>query len=200
MKKILVVMLLAVLGLSLAYANEAFGLRAGLNLTNRTYSGSNDIDTDNRIGFHAGVVAQYPIGKYLVLQPELMYTQKGWSWTVDIPIVDDIVTTYKLDSVELPILLKMNLDFGSVAIQPFVAPQLSYCVIAERHVNDNVFKIMDDINPFQYGAQFGLDLQLNKSMLIGGRYQMGFSDIFDDDNDNVSYTHNGILISFGYLF
>jgi hypothetical protein len=39
-----------VLGLSLAYANEAFGLRAGLNLTNRTYSGSNDIDTDNRIG------------------------------------------------------------------------------------------------------------------------------------------------------
>ena len=29
---------------------------------------------------------------------------------------------------------------------------------------------------------------------------MGFSDIFDDDNDNVSYTHNGILISFGYLF
>ncbi len=79
MKKILVVMLLAVLGLSLAYANEAFGLRAGLNLTNRTYSGSNDIDTDNRIGFHAGVVAQYPIGKYLVLQPELMYTQKGWS-------------------------------------------------------------------------------------------------------------------------
>lgn len=36
MKKILVVMLLAVLGLSLAYANEAFGLRAGLNLTNRT--------------------------------------------------------------------------------------------------------------------------------------------------------------------
>jgi hypothetical protein len=129
-----------------------------------------------------------------------MYTQKGWSWTVDMPIVDDIVTTYKLDSVELPILLKMNLDFGSVAIQPFVAPQLSYCVIAERHVNDNVFKIMDDINPFQYGAQFGLDLQLNKSMLIGGRYQMGFSDIFDDDNDNVSYTHNGILISFGYLF
>lgn len=200
MKKTLIILLLAVLGLSLAYANEAFGVRAGVNLTNRSYSGDNDVNTDDRLGFHLGMLAQYPVGKYIILQPELMYTQKGYNWLIEVPILDDITYQIRTDYVELPILLKLNLDLGSLAIQPFVAPQISYGVIAERQINDNVEKIMDEINPLQYGGQIGLDLQINDDLLVGGRYQMDLSDIWDDNNDDVSYTHNGIVFSIGYLF
>ncbi len=200
MKKVLLIIVLAVFGLSLALADEALGIRAGVNLTNRSYSGDNDIETSDRLGFHAGMLVQYPVGKYLMLQPELMYTQKGYNWLIEIPLLDDIAYQIRTDYVELPILLKLNLDFGGVAIQPFVAPQVGYAVVAERQINTNIEKIMDELSPFQYGGQLGLDLQINDDLLVGGRYNINLTDIWDDDDANVAYTHNGWVFSIGYLF
>lgn len=55
-----------------------FGARVGLNLSNVWDSEGQDFDADAKLGFAGGVFAGIPIGKYIGVQPELIFSQKGF--------------------------------------------------------------------------------------------------------------------------
>ena len=51
-----------------------FGIKAGLNIANMY----DDIDgTESKIGFCGGGFVTFGLGNLVVVQPEVMYTQKG---------------------------------------------------------------------------------------------------------------------------
>ena len=55
-----------------------FGLKAGVNNANVYDSEGEDFDTDAKLGFAGGAFLAIPLGKIVGLQPEVMYSQKGF--------------------------------------------------------------------------------------------------------------------------
>jgi len=51
-----------------------------------------------------------------------------------------------------------------------------------------------------YGVDFGLDITFLNQFLIGARYSLGLADIYDDDNEDITTTNNGLMISLGVMF
>ncbi len=201
MKKTMIILLLALLGLSLAYAETAYGMRGGLNITNREFSGDNDLTTGDRTGFHAGLLAQLRTEANIIIQPELLYMQKGY--TYDGLLIDH---TFNYDYVELPVAIKYDINLKGFHLQPFVAPQVGYAVIA-KNIQDNVvdaldgeLDMIDDINRVNYGVDLGLDIMVLDDLLLGARYEIGLADIGVALKDDDIHTHKGWIFSIGYLF
>lgn len=55
-----------------------FGGKVGLNVSNVWDSRDDSFRADGKAGFVGGIFAGIPIGQYLGIQPELLYSQKGF--------------------------------------------------------------------------------------------------------------------------
>ena len=55
-----------------------FGLKAGVNVSNIYDTQGENTSADSKVGFVGGAFLSIPIGKFLGLQPELLYSQKGF--------------------------------------------------------------------------------------------------------------------------
>jgi opacity protein-like surface antigen len=210
MKKTLILTSILLFCLSLAWGQVSYGIRAGLNSTNRDWSEDNDIDTGDRTGFHAGLIMQYRTDANFIVQPELLYTQKGFNYTIDLPLINDDVHEITLDYVELPLVLKYDFNLKGFHIQPLVAPQIGYAIKASHTSTlwDSDTDLIEKINKINYGVDLGLDLMIMNDFLIGARYQIGLADIGltnygnEDDHDKADekLTHKGFMVSLGYIF
>lgn len=54
------------------------GARVGVNLSNVWDSEGQDFDADPKLGFAGGIFVGIPIGKYIGVQPEVLFSQKGF--------------------------------------------------------------------------------------------------------------------------
>ena len=93
MKNCILSLVLCLLGSTISFAQEEeayqsnrtdfrkrvlFGLKAGLNYANVYDSEGEDFNADSKLGVAAGAFIAIPIGKLLGIQPEIMYSQKGF--------------------------------------------------------------------------------------------------------------------------
>lgn len=195
MKKVVLITLLAVLGISFAFGQSIYGLCGGLNLSN--YSG--DPDMDSKIGFHGGMIMQYHMHPMLILQPELLYTQRGAQdeFTV-LGVKTEIKQT--LHYIELPIMVKLDLGEGNLKFQPYLGPEFRYLIKGNQKTKigstENTREIKN-LKDFDFGLGFGVDVVFNTNMLVGARYSMGLTEI-DDDGGDVKNT--SFMINLGILY
>lgn len=61
--------------------NLMFGLKAGTNYANVYDAQGEEFDNDAKFGFAGGLFLSIPIGKFLGVHPEIMYSQKGFHAT-----------------------------------------------------------------------------------------------------------------------
>jgi hypothetical protein len=59
----------------------SFGLKAGANFSNVYDTESDDFVADGKFGFAGGGFVVIPLGKLFGLQPEVLYSQKGYKST-----------------------------------------------------------------------------------------------------------------------
>jgi hypothetical protein len=84
-----------------------FGLKAGANYSNIYDSKAQEFNTDYKFGFTAGAFLTMPIGKYIGLQPEILFSQKGYMSTgtfLTIPYKFTHTTSY----IDIPLLLALK--------------------------------------------------------------------------------------------
>jgi len=100
----------------------SLGIKAGLNLANVYNSKAESFDADPKLGFAAGGFLNIPLSAALAIQPEVMYSQKGYSATGLI-----IGSTYKLsytfNYLDVPLLLVLRL---SPTLNVVVGPQINF--------------------------------------------------------------------------
>lgn len=192
MKKTFVISMLLLLGITFAFAQGNYGVRAGLNLSNL----DGNRKADNKIGFHAGFMMDYKLHPFIIIQPELLYTQRGTQREIS-----KVTTSRLLHYVELPIFLKGSFGTPDIKIEPYLGPEFRYLVKGGRKVKggDNESTTdydKDYINSFDWGLGFGLDLRINRDMLLGARYSMGMTEVFKDGKDK----NTSIMINLGYSY
>ena len=58
-----------------------FGMKAGANFSNIYDAKNQEFNVDFKVGFAAGAFLSIPIGKFIGLQPEILFSQKGYKAT-----------------------------------------------------------------------------------------------------------------------
>ena len=179
MKKVIIILALLGLSLGVVFAQSVYGLRAGVNFSN--YSGD-DADEDSRFGVNGGMIMQYHLHPLFILQPELIYTQRGAQSETE-GFVMETKTSDTLHYVELPLFLKLDLGQGNLKLQPYLGPELRYLIkgVHKEEVSDHEESVdMENLRDFDYGLGLGLDVVANINFMIGIRYSIGMNEIFEE--------------------
>lgn len=195
MKKVILIVFLA-LGLSqISNAQINFGIKGGVNYNNNgdatlSSTGNDIIDgAESKSGFHAGVWfrGKLPIlGLYL--RPEIVYTQVKSEYTYK-----SAATDYDFKKLDVPVLLgKKVLGFGNV----FIGPSFQYIIEDDFSFSD---LSSDDFDKFSVGMQMGFGVEFGK-VGLDVRWERGLSDSearFTDNNTNITVDNRTNQIIFG---
>lgn len=157
-----------------------FGVKAGANLSNVYDSQGEQFNADSKLGLAAGVFVALPLGKYFGIQPEILFSQKGYKGSGSI-LGSDYSFSYTSNYIDVPLLLA----FKPISLITIVAgPQYSFLIkdnytfnsalinVDQENVfeNDNIRKntlsflggIDFNLNRIVIGTRVGWDLQANK--------------------------------------
>ncbi|NTU94938.1 MAG: PorT family protein [Bacteroidales bacterium] len=189
MKKVILVFAFAtfMFGSIFAQKNSAdfreklsFGVKAGVNLSNVYDSQGEQFNADSKLGLAAGVFVALPLGKYFGIQPEILFSQKGYKGSGSI-LGSDYSFSYTSNYIDVPLLLA----FKPISLITIVAgPQYSFLIkdnytfnsalinIDQEYEfeNDNIRKntlsflggVDFNLNRIVIGTRVGWDLQANK--------------------------------------
>ena len=148
-----------------------YGVVAGRNIA--TIKSTKGDSQDIILGLMAGVAAQAIWPKGLVLQPEILYSQKGCIFTGN-PL------RYDMDYLEIPVKVMYRLNIADVKPFAFVAPYGAYAIkLSERgeRISDDIFS--SKINKMDFGIGVGAGFDFWKIQL-SFKYTWGIAPILDD--------------------
>ncbi len=210
LKKIAPLLLLIFLSVSL-FAQDSqdnpgvrFGLKGGLSIASIIKTNDPNFHSDLLPGFNGGAVLQIPFGHVIAIQPEVLFSQKGYRATGNFLGTPYDYRRY-LNFLDIPLLLRINAsrNFGIV-----VGPQFSY--LLSQHTNfksgNNTYEQTvntdnEDIRKNILGGVIGADINLNRNAFIYARYTLDFQ----NDNGNGSpstpaYKNQVFQLGLGLLF
>lgn len=157
-----------------------FGLKLGGNLSNVYDTNDESFKADSKLGLAGGVFAAIPIGTFLGVQPEFLFSQKGFKGSGSV-LGSEYKYSRTSNFIDVPLLLAIKpISFLTI----LVGPQYSFLLketykfenaiinIDEDQVfdNDNIRKntlcftggFDFNYDQFVLGARLGWDLQNNK--------------------------------------
>jgi len=157
-----------------------FGVKAGLNLSNVYDSQGEQFNADPKLGLAAGIFVALPLGKYFGVQPEILFSQKGYKGTGSL-LGSSYSYSYTSNYIDVPLLFA----FKPVSLITILAgPQYSFLVKdtytfnsalinleqENEFENDNIRKntlsflggVDINLNRIVIGTRVGWDLQANK--------------------------------------
>ena len=179
-----------------------FGIKAGVNYSNVYDEEGQDFVASGKAGFAAGGFISIPIGKFFGVQPEIMYSQKGFKATGNTFgfNYDYSRTTSYLD---IPLLLQIK----PVPMLSFVAgPQFSYLLDTKNTFNGtssttNEAQInADNYKKNIFGFVVGADVNI-ENFIISGRAGWDISKSDADGNSTAPRYKNQVLqLTLGYTF
>ncbi len=163
------------------------GARVGLNYANVYDAQGEEFDADPKIGYVLGAFLAIPIGTYIGVQPEVLYSQKGFSATGKVLGLnyDFTRTTTYLD---IPIFLALKpTEFLTI----LAGPQFSYLMKRKDVFETGVTTLEqeqqfqnDEIRKNTLGASVGLDVNIGL-IVIGARANW---DLQENNGDGTSTT------------
>ena len=179
------------------------GLKAGINISNAYDAVGESFAADSKIGYVFGASLSIPLDKTFGIQPELLYSQKGFHSTGKISgkSYNFTRTTNYLD-VPLQFQLKV---FKFVSI--LAGPQYSYLISTNDEFKtgeitpDQQNKItLDNNTKNAFSLVTGIDLKI-KHFLISGK--LNWDLVSNSDNSSSTsprYKNQWQQITFGYMF
>lgn len=179
----------------------SFGIKAGGNLSNIIKTDGNDVKTDFKPGFHAGVFVEIPVSQKLTFAPEVMYSQKGYK-------ADRFggSLTQTTNWIDVPILAKIDL---APQFNIFLGPQVSF-LTQTRNKFEGAFgtveqtTIENESNKFRKsiaGGVIGAGVDITPKIGLSARYAYDFQ----KSNENGTLTspefrNQVIQASLGFKF
>jgi len=187
MKKVVLVTVLTVLGLSNVNAQKKnkFGAKAGLNFAFIT--GDNSEDLDPNTDFHFGLLAEIPLSEKFSFQPELIYSGQG----AELNIASE--GRINLNYLNLPLIGKY---YVTKQLSLEAGPQIGYLLSTKGGTLD----YKDLLKPIDYGVNFGFGYKLDNGLNFSARYNLGLSNINDVDGFTDKNRNGVFQLSVGYFF
>ncbi|ARV05583.1 hypothetical protein BTO04_02220 [Polaribacter sp. SA4-10] len=201
MKKVFLMMCLAIGFSQISNAQAAFGVKGGINYNSNSIENvSEDVfdGAESKTGYHAGIWLRFKIpviGFYI--RPELVYTNLENELTYDNGTSNAKTTTYSFQKIDIPVLLGKKI-FGVGNI--YAGPSFQYILDSDFSIND-ISDVKSD--GFTVGLQFGGGIELGK-LGIDVRWERAFSGIestfLRETGTNVSFDTrvNQVILGLSY--
>lgn len=189
MKKIILSLGLVAGIAATANAQARIGLKAGGSLTNM--AGSDVKSTANKFGFHGGLVANLSFSDALSVQPEVLFSMKGYQNP------DNSKDKVNLTYIDVPVMLQYNAD----GLFFEAGPQLGFLASAKVTDGTNDQDIKSLFNTVDFGYAVGLGYKLETGPMVGLRYNGGITSAFKDVAGTTIKAHNSAFqLYVGYMF
>ena len=203
---LLITLFFATIGFSQSTADTRdelkFGIKAGVNYSNVYDEQGQDFVASGKTGFAAGAFVAIPLGKFFGIQPEVMYSQKGYKATgtaLGFNYDYSKTTSY----VDVPLLLQIK----PIPMLTFVAgPQFSYLLDTKYSFNGNTTTTTEaNVNSDNYkknifGFVVGADVNIDH-FLISGRAGWDINKSDAEGNSTAPRYKNQVLqLTVGYIF
>jgi hypothetical protein len=176
------------------------GIKAGANFSN-VYSESGDgFIADGKLGFAGGLFVSIPLGKFIGIQPELLYSQKGFKSEGSFLGVNyEGSTTFNYLDLPLHLQLKPTANISILA-----GPQLSYLLSSKYELNGlsstQQQDFEDENNRATLGVSAGIDFTVD-SFLISARGSWDLSKVNEDNStSDLNYKNQVLQVTVGYRF
>lgn len=180
-----------------------FGLKAGGNVSNVWDENSQDFEANSKIGLAGGVYMSVPFGKYLGVQPGLIFSQKGFREDGRF-LGSDYTFTRTTNYLDIPLLFELK-------PKPFLTivagPQYSFLLSKTDQFTSSTVSITDvdkydnnNIRKNTLGALVGFDIHSNQWVISP---RAGW-DLQSNDGDGTSsslrYKNQWVQLTIGYEF
>lgn len=181
--------------------NFEFGIKAGINASNVWDEQGDDFRADTKAGLVGGVFFGIPIGEFIGIQPEILFSQKGFKGSgslLGFPYSFSRTTSY----LDIPLQLQLK---PSEFITFVAGPQFSYLLeqkdvytfgdnsTAQEQEFDN-----DNIRKNILGFVVGVDL-IYKSVLLSGRAGWDFqTNNGDGSSSTPRYKNQWLQFTLGF--
>ena len=163
------------------------GFKVGGNYSNIYDSQGEKYNADGKIGFATGAFVSIPIGTYLGIQPEVLFSQKGFTATSSV-LGANIKLTRTTNYIDVPVFLAIK---PSEMITILVGPQYSYLIKQNDKLTNPITNIevnqdfdTDNIRKNTLCLVGGVDFNLN-NIVLGARVGM---DMYNNNGDGTSTT------------
>jgi hypothetical protein len=199
MKKTIITLTAGILLMHAAYAQKAtVGITAGGTLSNyKIKENGEDLTSDSKLGFTAGLIANISAGKNFMIQTGTHWVQKG---TKDEEAGEKVILT--VNSIEIPVNFLYNSNGGFFI---GAGPSASFAVSGKWKYNDVSVKTKfgnsddDDMKGFDFGANVLAGYQSPGGFLIMANFNQGFSNLIPGDADNTKLKSHYFGIRLGYM-
>ena len=163
------------------------GAKIGMNYANVYDSEGEEFDADPKLRMAAGVFLAIPIGTYIGIQPEVLFSQKGFKATGSI-LGEEYKFTRTTNYIDIPIYLALK---PSSFLTIVAGPQFSYLMSRKDNFESSFLNTEqedefdnENIRKNTLGASLGLDININH-FVIGARAAW---DLQDNKGDGTSST------------
>jgi hypothetical protein len=144
--------------------NSGFGIKAGFNYAD--VRGRHSLNNaKSRKTYHVGAYSQFSITNRFSVQPEVIYSRKGFEGD---PV-------HKFDYIDVPLLFVYNF-FDNVGIH--VGPQASLLMTVKE--GDSEINKAADFQSLDYGLVGGIEAKF-LIFRTGARYNLGMREIYKDN-------------------
>lgn len=180
-----------------------FGLKIGTNYSNVYDSKGEKFNADPKFGLATGAFIDIPVGSYLAIQPEILFSQKGFKGTGSL-LGSSYVLTRTSNYLDIPILV----SFSPIpAVSILAGPQYSYLLKQKDEFTNGTTTIEqekefqnDNIRKNTFCFLGGVEIKVDH-VVIGGR--LGW-DVLNNQGDGTSstprYKNAWYQLTLGYRF
>lgn len=158
--------------------SQEFGTRLGVDFASARVEIAGDSNTETGTGFYLGIFGSFDISDKFAIRPEVNYSN------VD---VEDT----PFDQISVPILAQFA---TSDSFRILVGPSFGFLLDTD-----------EGVDTFNFGFDFGLAYNFNEKFALEGRYNLGLSNLIDDEPDLVNVLDvetklSGFVFGLAYTF
>lgn len=179
------------------------GIKGGLNIATVIRTNDDNSSSSPLLGFNGGAVLQLPLGQLIAIQPEVLFSQKGYKASGNVLGTDYDYRRF-LNFLDIPILLRIN---ASKAVGLVVGPQYSYLLGTHTRFKSGDATYQQDVNNDNsnirkniFGGVAGIDINFDRNVFIYGRYTIDFQNNNGDGTSSTpSYKNQVFQVGLGFL-
>ncbi len=196
MKKLFLGAAIAVSSLTFA---QQFGVKGGLNVSSISKDGGLD-NQGSKVGFHAGLFANFPIASSFSIQPEVLFTQYGDKFDRTYGDGTRVSWARHLNYIAVPVMFQYNV-IPNLYLE--AGPEFGFLVDSKfktKNETTNTTTYENDLldqypyNKFNFGLGIGAGYWFTDNLGINARYIAGMNDgtenvtigplVYDDNSKN----------------
>jgi hypothetical protein len=173
-----------------ASAQIQLGVKASYNLANLSFSPAPP-GVSSKSDFSAGILASIPLISSCSLQPEIMYSGQGTSFT-------DSIATGKLNYgyINVPVLFKYQHSSGLFAE---TGPQIGFLISAKETSGSQSADLKSNTQSTDFSWAFGIGYKLLLGLGIDARYNLGMTNLVKGSGSGSGTAKNSVF-QFGLYF